>query len=139
MTMTETLRCSRCHGTGQVGRATCRVCWGRGEREPGFFDDLPVDPMARANDRETVKAAAKSVDVNAREQEIIDALRFLTVASSTHDIQSFLEGRFGAKRDRNCIARRLTSLVRKGVVTDQGVKPGPYGRHVTAYRLTRDA
>lgn len=94
----------------------------------------PADPTHRTADRETVRAAAASVNKNHREQEVLDALRGLVVASSTHDIQRWLAG-YGISRDRNCIGRRLTSLVRAGKVSDQGLKPGPYGRHVTAYRL----
>lgn len=98
----------------------------------------PPDPAVRSTDRETSRAADKSVNRNHREQEVLDALRGLVVASSTHDIQRWLAG-YGILRDRNCIGRRLTSLVKKGAVTDQGLKPGPYGRQVTAYRLRSGA
>lgn len=103
---------------------------------PTLFDfDAEEERFARKADRESVHAAAASVNRNHREQEVVDALRGLVVASSTHDIQQWLAS-YGLKRDRNNISRRLTSLVRAGKVSDQGVKPGPYGRAVTAYRLT---
>lgn len=104
---------------------------------PTLFD-VPADPMVRSTDRETVRAAAVSVNVNQREQEIVTALRFLIVASSAYEIQQYLS-RNNIPRDRNCISRRLTSLVRKGIVTDTGLKPGPYGRDVTAFRLVAHA
>lgn len=96
--------------------------------------DAPVDPMVRTTDRATAAAAAKSVKANLREQEIVDALRLLTVASSAYEIQQCLNNH-GLPRDKNCVSRRLTSLVRKGIVVDTGTKPGPYGRDVTAFRL----
>lgn len=126
--MTRTCRrfsCDRIIGSGQDVCAECRG-------QSSLWDAV------RPSDPETSRAAAESVDVNAREREVIDALRFLVVASSTHDIQQHLAG-YGLARDRNCIARRLTSLCRKGLVSDQGTKPGPHGRDCTAYRLTAQA
>lgn len=96
--------------------------------------DATADPTYRVTDPETSRAAAASVKTNHREREILEALRFLSVASSAYEIQQALNN-YGIPRDKNCISRRLTSLVRKGLVSDQGVKPGPYGRDVTAYRL----
>lgn len=122
-----TWRCRRCRGVAQYPNLRCALC-----EQEGLF--LLSDPNARSNDRATSAAAAATVNFNAREQEVLDALRFLVVASSTHDIQQHLE-LYGIKRDRNCISRRLTTLVRKGVVVDQGEKDGPHGRRVTAYRL----
>lgn len=97
--------------------------------------EMHPDPMWRTSDRETVSAAARSVDVNAREAEVVDAMRLLVVASSAHEIQQCMEKYRLIRRDKNCVSRRLTSLVRKGIVSDQGMKPGPHGRQVTAYRL----
>lgn len=102
--------------------------------EPTLWDLPDPDPMHRAKDPETSRAAAHSVNRNHREQEVLDALRLLGVASSTHDIQKCLEG-YGIRRDRNCLSRRLTTLVRDGRVDARGVKPGPHGRQVTAYRI----
>lgn len=100
--------------------------------------DIPADPMVRSDSRETSRAAAASVEKNHREAECIDALRYLAVASSTYDIQQVL-ATYGLHRDRNCLSRRLLSLVRKGLVDDRGMKPGPHGRQVTAYRLSGGA
>lgn len=100
--------------------------------EPTLFGD--DDRFARRSDPATSHAAAASVDVNHREQEVVDALRGLVVASSAYDIQQHLAS-YGIRRDKNCVSRRLTSLVRKGLVDDRGTKPGPYNRDVTAYRL----
>ncbi len=102
--------------------------------QEALFYAGPPDPAVRSTDRETSRAADRSVNRNHREQEVLDALRGLVVASSAHEIQRWLAG-YGIMRDKNCIARRLTSLVRAGKVNDQGLKPGPYGRAVTAYRL----
>lgn len=127
--MTSTLiRCFACkHGSHHLCRDRVCQC---DHRPPSLFDE----PMVRDSDPATSRAAAESVNINAREQEIVDALRFLVVASSAYEIQQALNNR-GIARDKNCVSRRLTSLVRKGVVSNQGVKPGPYGRDVTAYRL----
>lgn len=95
---------------------------------------IPADPMARAKDPATSKAAARTVDTNARETECVEALRRLVCASDCHDIQRVL-AEYGIQRDRNCIARRLTSLERKGLVRRSGVKQGPRGAHTTLWRL----
>lgn len=105
---------------------------------PSLFDDMPPDPMVRAADPATSREAAETVNTNAREREILDALRLLVVASSAYEIQQCLNNH-GLPRDKNCVSRRLTSLVRKGLVDNRGTKPGPYGRDVTAYRLAVDA
>jgi hypothetical protein len=126
----HTWRCARCRMPARWPQKLCSSC--HADAEPSLFS--LSDTNVRADDPSTSTAAAASVDLNAREQEVVDALRFLVVASSTHDIQQHLE-KYGIKRDRNCISRRLTSLVRRGVVVDQGEKDGPHGRRVTAYRL----
>jgi len=97
--------------------------------------DYPADPMVRSTDPETSRAAAPSVDVNVRESEVLDALRWLGVAATTHQIQDVL-ARFSMKRDRNCIARRLTSLEGKGKVRRAGVRKGGFGRQVISWALT---
>lgn len=134
--------CRNCHMPATYPDKRCGPCQTRFEAaahasEPSLFD-APADPMVRSTDRETSRVAAKSVDTNHREREILEALRFLSVASSAYEIQQALN-QYGIPRDKNCISRRLTSLVRKGLVSDQGLKPGPYGRDVTAYRLTAAA
>lgn len=96
--------------------------------------DMPADPMARRDDPPTSKAAAKTVETNAREAEVIEALRRLVVASDCHDIQRVLE-EYGLRRDRNCISRRLTSLERKQLVRRAGVKQGAAGKPNVAWRL----
>ena len=92
------------------------------------------DPMVGAEDPQTSRDAAVSVDTAGREQEVRDALRWLVCGSDTHDIQQVLAAR-GMHRDRNCISRRLTSLERKGVVRRVGVKVGPHGRALTMWSL----
>lgn len=98
-------------------------------------DGTLFDGMARATDPPTSHAAARTVDVVGREDEIVQALRWLICASDTADIQRVLRDH-GMDRDRNNIARRITSLCRKGVVRSVGTKVGPHGRATTLYMLT---
>ena len=93
------------------------------------------ESLFRTSDPPTSKWAAESVDVNGREAECIQALRWLVTAGSTFDIQRVL-AEYGIGRDRNCISRRLTSLERKGKVLRSGWMVGPYGRQVTLWRLS---
>lgn len=134
----STYRCPGCGMPWQgVGRRhpQCDAAFrARLDAQPSLWGDDPSEPNSRSNDRSTSKKAGESVDLNAREAEVVDALRLLVVASSAHEITACLSER-GFPRQVNCVGRRLTSLVRKGVVADQGVKPGPYGRDVTAYTL----
>lgn len=97
--------------------------------------DLPADPMARATDPEPVKASARAVDVNAREAEVVEALRLLVVASDTADIQRVLAER-NMQREKNCISRRLTSLERKGMARRAGAKQLDRGVVRTLWALT---
>lgn len=98
-------------------------------------DRLPWDDLARATDPATSHQAAATVDLPARELEVVDALRWLVCASDTADIQRVLLAH-DLIRDRNNIARRLTTLTRKGVVRAVGTKVGPHGRATTLYMLT---
>ena len=93
-----------------------------------------ADPMVRAADPETSRVAAKQVRTNAREAEVVDALRFLVCASTSHDISAHL-ARYGLVRPVNGVARRLTSLERHGRVRRCGVKVGPHGQPCTLWRL----
>lgn len=133
------MTCPVCADTGisvhRGRRCVCPRCRGGAQT---LFELTPPDPLVRTTDPETSKAAAKSVDVNPREREVIDALRLLTVASSAFEIAECMAN-YGLSRDKNCVSRRLTSLTRKGLVDARGVKPGPYGRTVTAYRLASAA
>jgi hypothetical protein len=99
--------------------------------EPGLFDGL-----YRHDDPPTSRDAAATVDVNARERECLDALRWLCRAGDTGDLQRVLS-EHGLVRDRSCIARRLTSLARKGLVARTGTKQGPAGRQCTTWVLVR--
>jgi len=100
---------------------------------PSLFDTI-ADPDVRTDDPPTSKVAAKQLDVNAREAEVTEALRWLVCASDTHDIQRVL-AEHGLRRDRNCVARRLTSLERKGLVRRCGFKDATTGRRTTLWRL----
>ena len=91
-------------------------------------DPTLFDVLVRTDDPATSKAAAGTVNRNRREAEVIGALRDLTYATA-HDIGIHVG------RDTNCVARRLTSLERAGTVRRCGVKPGPYGRDCTLWRL----
>jgi hypothetical protein len=101
--------------------------------QASLFDAGPADALWR-NGQEVSRAAGRLVDVNAREQEVVDALRFLVAASDCHDIRRTLLG-FGFDRPTNCIGRRLTSLERKGLVRKCGTKVGAAGKPTTLWRL----
>jgi DNA-binding MarR family transcriptional regulator len=90
--------------------------------EPTLWD-IPADPNYRNDDPPTSKVAGQTVQANAREAEVLSALRKLICASDTHDIQRVLAD-YNLTRERNCISRRLTSLERKGMVRRAGVKDG---------------
>ena len=96
--------------------------------------DVPADPLVRRGDPETSRVAATRLRANAREAEVVDALRFLVCASTSHDIASHLAA-YGLVRPVNTVARRLTSLERAGRVRRCGVKVGPYGQPCTLWRL----
>lgn len=96
--------------------------------------DLPSDPTYRTTDPETSRVAGLTVDVNAREAEVLEAMRYAAVAADTHDLRQVLLA-YGLDRDNNCVARRLTSLERKGLVRRVGVKSGKFGRPTTLWRL----
>jgi DNA-binding MarR family transcriptional regulator len=90
--------------------------------EPTLWD-IPADPNYRNDDPPTSVVAGKAVQTNAREAEVLSALRKLICASDTHDVQRVLAD-YNLTRERNCISRRLTSLERKGMVRRAGVKDG---------------
>ncbi len=97
--------------------------------------DTVADPMSRRDDPPTSKVAGLRLDANPREDEVLEALRWLVCASDTHDIQRVL-AEHSMQRDRNCIARRLTSLERKGLARRAGFKDATTGRRTTLWRLT---
>lgn len=101
----------------------------------GSLFDAPADPTYRSTDPETSRVAGKTVDANAREAEVIEALRLLVVASDCHDIRAALLS-YGLDRPTNTISRRLTSLERKGLVRRGGSKTGAAGQPTTLWRLT---
>jgi len=101
--------------------------------QPSLFD-APADPTFRRTDPPSSKVAGLRLDANAREDEVLQALRWLVCASDTHDIQRVL-AEHSLNRDRNCIARRLTSLERKGLVRRCGYKEATTGRRTTLWRL----
>jgi len=98
-----------------------------------LFDTVP-DPLSRRDDPPTSTVAGLRLDANAREDEVLQALRWLVCASDTHDIQRVL-AEHTMQRDRNCLARRLTSLERKGLVRRCGFKEATTGRRTTLWRL----
>ena len=101
--------------------------------QTSLFDPGPADQLWR-DGQEVSRAAGRTVDVNARETEVVDALRYLVAASDCHDIRRVLLG-FGMDRPTNCLSRRLTSLQRKGLVARCGVKVGAAGKPTTLWRL----
>lgn len=96
--------------------------------------DLPADPTYRSAGPETSRVAGLTVDVNAREGEVLEAMRHAVVAADTHDLRRILLG-YGLDRPTNTIARRLTSLERKGKVRRVGVKRGPFSKPTTLWGI----
>lgn len=96
--------------------------------------DVPVDANYRSDGPETSRVAGKTVDANAREAEVLEALRHLVCAADTHDIRALLLA-YGLDRPTNTISRRLTSLERKGLARRCGVKVGVQGKPTTLWRL----
>lgn len=102
--------------------------------QASLFDSL-ADPFVRSTDPESSKVAAKTLDANPRETEVLEALKRLVTASDTHAIQAVL-GEYGLVRERNTISRRLTSLERKGLVARCGFVMRPGHPPTTRWRLT---
>lgn len=78
--------------------------------------------------------ADKVKPLSPSQQEVMEALRLLIVASSTSDIQRVLQDH-NILRDRNCLAKRLGELRDKGLVEPVGHDFSRKG-HPTTWRRT---
>ena len=58
--------------------------------------------------------------LNARQQEVYEALRRMIVAGTTADIQRTIGEYIPTPRDRNCISKRLCELEAMGLVERVG-------------------
>ena len=84
--------------------------------------DLPADPLpVRASDPATSRAAARSVDMGARKQEVLNAMRLLAVSCTASEIHSVLR-EYGSLMDIGSVRSRLSQLRRAGLVRVLGVK-----------------
>ena len=98
--------------------------------------DAPVDPLpARSSDPETSRAAARELPLRARQQECIDALRWLGVSATADDVKRCL-AEHGFQRERNECSSRLSELERLGRVRKIGVRKNHRGKSVATWGLT---
>lgn len=93
--------------------------------------DAPIEPPlpVRSQDPETSRVAAKSVDLAARKQEVLDAMRLIGVSCTADEISDRLR-EYGIRMDPGCVRSRLNQLKRDdGLVRKVGVKtvPKPIG------------
>lgn len=99
--------------------------------------DLPSDPLpVRSSDPATSRAAARSVDMGARKQEVVNAMRYLGVSATAHEIHAACV----SKMEVGAVRSRLSQLRRDGKVRVVGVKrvPKPLGtgRNEQTWMLT---
>lgn len=100
--------------------------------------DLPPGPLVRASDPETSRVAAKTVNVSERRQEVIDAMRLISVAATASEIHQVIRDA-GSRVDIGSVRSRLNEL--NGLrVRKAGVKtvrpPRGSGRPETLWALT---
>jgi len=92
------------------------------------FDLEPPLPV-RTTDPPTSRVAALSVDVGARKQEVVDAMRLIGVSCTAHEIHEVLQ-QYRCRMDIGSVRSRLNQLRRDdGRVAKVGVKvvPKPVG------------
>lgn len=94
-----------------------------------LFDWQEAPLPVRSSDPATSRAAARSVDLAARKQEVLDAMRLLSVSCTAHEILEVLH-RYGSRMDIGSVRSRLNQLRKDdGLVRPVGVKvvPKPQG------------
>jgi len=97
--------------------------------EPSLFDAL-----SRTDDPTESKLAARSVDVTARRQEVLDAMRVLVCASTAEEIHAVTR-RYGWLMEAGSVRSRLNELRRVGKVAKCGWKQSAgTGRRQTLWR-----
>lgn len=95
--------------------------------------DLPLfatPARARATDPETAKAAARSVDVQERERQVLDAIRE-TGGGTIRDIAAHMD------EEQATISSRFSGLADKGLIRQDGTKKNPSGRKAIVWRAVR--
>lgn len=105
-----------------------------------LFDHVEPALPARTDDPVTSRAAARSVDMGARKREVIDAMRWLGVACTAHEIHTVVK-RYGSQMDVGSVRSRLNQLkddgkVRKTGGVKQVPKPEGTGRPEQTWALT---
>lgn len=94
-----------------------------------LFSPSVTGARHRATDPATSRAAARSVDLAARKQEVLDAMRLIGVSCTAHQILEVLR-QYGSKMDIGSVRSRLNQLrVDDGAVRKIGVRvvPKPQG------------
>lgn len=104
--------------------------------------DAPLDAMpARALDPETSKAAARQLDVRARQQEVLIALRHRGVSSTAEEILGTLHAGGLRRREKGEVRSRLSELADARrfdppLVRKVGVRQAATGRPNATWDLT---
>lgn len=102
---------------------------------PTLFD-APLEPLpVRSSDPETSRAAARELPLRARQQECVDALRWIGVSATADDVKRCL-AEHGMDRERNECASRLSELEQLGRVRKVGVRKNHKNKSVATWVLT---
>ena len=101
---------------------------------PTLFDALPTAGLARRTDPQTSVVAAKELPLRARQQEVVEALRWIGVSATADDVKRCLR-EHGMDRERNECASRLSELERLGVARKIGVRKNAKGKNVATWGL----
>jgi Fe2+ or Zn2+ uptake regulation protein len=88
----------------------------------------PARLSVRRSDPLTSHIAARSVDLTARQQEVLDSLRLVSVAATASELVPVLR-RYGSRMDIGSVRSRLNELGKAGKVRKVGQKavPKPMG------------
>lgn len=104
---------------------------------PSLFDAPPDTGTHRRSDPATSVAAAASVDVPARQAEVLDALETLGGKATVSEVVDCLAWR-GVHVEHGPTSRRITDLVAAGWVEPTSeIRPGRTGRPQTVWSRVR--
>lgn len=100
----------------------------------GLFDTPVTAARHRHNDPATSRAAARELPLRARQQEVVDALRFLVGSATADEVRTVLR-EYGFDRERNEVSSRLSELERLGITRKVGVRRNHKNKSVATWRL----
>lgn len=99
-----------------------------------LFDFLEPALPVRSTDPATSRVAARELPLRPRQQECVEALRWIGVSATADDVKRCLS-EHGLQRERNECASRLSELERLGVVCKVGVRKNERNKSVATWRL----